>query len=104
MSKKRVPPISAKHLVWVTWRDAVSLRQGVDEAGDTALNVNLGWPGIHTHTCYCLINGVSSTGELDVLNIPVENVVRVEGVSTGHARSRRATLARRRTRLPGNTK
>jgi len=105
MAAKNVPPISPKHLVWVTWKDAVSLRQEADEAGNTAVNINLGWPGFHTHECYSLVNGVSSTGELDVLNIPVENVIRVEGVLTGRARQHaRGGKPLRRARLPKDTR
>lgn len=95
-------PISSHRLVWVTWKDAVSQRQDVEQTSSLALNVNLGWPGFHTETCYSLINGVSSTGELDVLNIPIENVVRVEGAVSGRGRSLQGIQhhQRNRSRLP----
>ena len=98
MTNNTSSPIPADRLVWVTWQDAVSQRQDPEQQSSLALNVNLGWPGFHTKSCYSLINGVSSTGELDVLNIPIENIVRVEGAVSGRSRSCKKAACSRRCR------
>jgi len=68
------------NLVIVTWQDAQSTSCLEGETCKLALNINVGYPGKHSKDCYVLVNGISNTGENDVLCIPVNNVVKVESV------------------------
>ena len=72
-------PCEDREIVWVVWVDAVNLSTRVHYEAvrdcSCATNVNVGWVVDENDKRIVLAHGKSSTGEIDVFVIPVENII-----------------------------
>lgn len=71
-------PCKKSEVCWIVWRDAVGggdrvHRDDIEQCG-IVINRSLGWIAHEDDSRIALAQGLSQTGELDVIYIPVENV------------------------------
>lgn len=71
-------PCKKSEVCWIIWRDAYGgeriHRDNISQGG-IVINMNVGWIAHEDESRIALAQGISQSGELDVLYIPTENIV-----------------------------
>ena len=71
--------VTNRQLVWIKWRDAVGTWSRFDAESIASLslvvNTNVGWIAHENETRLVLVAGISTSGEVDALVIPTNDII-----------------------------